>query len=136
MASKRSIIIGLAISFASPVYADGYDALRADPEIENGVLIVAIGDIIQDACPNFEDRRFRSVPFLMGLRNRANELGYSDDEIRGYIDDDAEKARVTGRALLWFEQQGASPEEPESICQVARAEIAAESAIGRLIQEN
>ncbi|MEM6390475.1 MAG: DUF5333 domain-containing protein [Pseudomonadota bacterium] len=125
------------IGAAAPAQAQAadYTALRDDPEIENGVLIVAIGDMIQEACPSFEDRRARAIPFLLGLAGRARDLGYTDDEIRAYIDDDTEKARVRARAVQWFAQQGGSPDTPESICEIARAEIDAGSSIGRLIRE-
>lgn len=127
--------VALSVGPSGRTHADDYAALRSDAQIENGVLIVAIGDLIQDACPGFEDRRVRSVPFLLELAGRARDLGYSDDEIRAYISDDVEKARVEARAVQWFAQQGASPDTPESICEVARAEIAANSAVGRLIRE-
>lgn len=115
--------------------ADRYDALRADPEIENGVLIVAIGDLIRDNCPSFEDRRVASLPFLIGLARRAESLGYSRAEIEAYVDDDTEKARVEARARQWFVQEGADFGTPETVCQIARDEIAAGSTIGRLIRE-
>ncbi|MEM9319795.1 MAG: DUF5333 domain-containing protein [Pseudomonadota bacterium] len=115
--------------------ADEYDALRNDPEVENGVLIVAIGDLIRDNCPSIEDRRARSIPFLIGLVNRAQSLGYSRSEIEDYIDDDAEQARVMARAQTWLVQEGADLAAPETICTVARDEISAQSVIGRLIRE-
>lgn len=115
--------------------ADQYDALRNDAQVENGVLIVAVGDIIRDNCPTFEDRRGRSIPFLVGLVRRAQSLGYSRAEVEAYVDNPDERARVEGLARRWLIQEGADMNTPETICAVARAEISAQTAIGRLIRE-
>ena len=115
--------------------ADQYDALRSDPEIQNGVLIVAIGDIIRDNCPSIEDRRMRSVRFLIGLVGRAQSLGYSRSDVEAYVDDPDERARVEGLAQRWIVQEGGELSAPETICALARDEISAQSAIGRLIRE-
>ena len=115
--------------------ADEYDALRNDPQIENGVLIVAIGDIIRDNCPDIEDRRGRSIPFLVGLVRRAQSLGYSRSEVEAYVDNPDERARVEARARQWMVQEGADLDTPETICAVARDEISEQTTIGRLIRE-
>ncbi|MBF9032246.1 hypothetical protein HKCCE3408_17745 [Rhodobacterales bacterium HKCCE3408] len=115
--------------------ADRYDALRADPVIENGLLIAAIGTYFDEHCPSFELRegRARSAAFNLGMR--ALGMGYSPSEIEAYIDSEDEKARVLARAEAWFQQQGADPDVSEEVCQVARDEIAGDTTIGRLIRE-
>ena len=115
--------------------ADQYEALRADPRVQNGVLIIAIGDIIRDNCSNIADRRGRSIPFLVGLVRHAQSLGYSRSEIEAYVDSEEERDRVEDLARRWIVQQGADFSTPETICAVARDEISAQSAIGRLIRE-
>lgn len=127
--------LALGLTFAPlSASADRYDALRADGQISNGVLIAAIGDIIRDNCPDIAERKARALFQLQGLVSRAQSLGYSLGEIRAYVDDDAEKARVKGQARQWLRQKGASVDDPASICRIARQEIAADSAIGRLMR--
>ncbi|MBF9036722.1 hypothetical protein HKCCE2091_21005 [Rhodobacterales bacterium HKCCE2091] len=133
-----SALAATAFAFWTTIGAaqnDRFAPLRTDPEIENGVLIVAIGDIIRDHCPNIEDRRGRSILFLQGLVHQAQSLGFSMSEIQEYVDNPTEKARVEARAAQWFGQQGASLADSDSVCAVARDEIAADTAIGRLIRE-
>ncbi|WP_179378464.1 DUF5333 domain-containing protein [Jannaschia marina] len=125
----------VALALAAPAAADRYDALRNDPQIANGVLVAAIGDIIGDTCPDLGERRTRSLLMLNSLVSRARGLGYSAGEIRAYVEDDAEKDRVKAQARQWLAQQGASTDDPASVCRVARAEIAKESTIGRLMYE-
>ena len=129
-----AFLIALLIS-AGDVHADRYDVLRADQAIESGLLIIAIGDIVRDYCPSFEARRVRGVAFLNGLVNRARQLGYNLDEIRFYVENEEEKARVKARARQWLLQQEGDFERPETLCQIARNEIAKNTQIGRLIRE-
>ena len=123
----------LALLAATPATADRFDALRADPEIQNGVLIAAIGDMIGDNCDDLGERRTRSLLMLNDLVARARTLGYSLDDIRAYVEDDAEKNRVKARARQWFAQEGASANDTGGICRVARREIADGTTIGRLM---
>ena len=132
---RIAAILLAGIVAPGPAQADKYDALRADEKIENGVLIVAIGDIVRDYCPNFEARRMRSILFLNGLVGRAKDLGYSMDEIRAYVDSDAEKERVGLRARQWLLQEGADFDRPATLCRIARDQIARDTAIGSLIRE-
>ncbi|SFJ28423.1 DUF5333 domain-containing protein [Jannaschia pohangensis] len=125
----------LAMTLGQAAAADRYDALRADPQISNGVLVAAIGDLIRDNCPAIGERRARSLLMLNSLVSRARTLGYSVGEIRAYVDDDAEKDRVKAEARRWLSQQGASAGDPASICRLAQREIAAGSTIGRLMYE-
>lgn len=147
---RRSVLLGRAPRFGlsltgafllallvstENVRADRYDILRADRTIESGLLMVAIGDAVRDNCSEFEPRRVLGLAFLNGLINRAKLLGYSMDEIRAYVDNDDEKSRVKARARQWLLQQGADFKRPETLCRIARNEIAKNSRMGRLIRE-
>ena len=125
---------GLLTSMAM-AQEDRWQGLRDDPQIASGVLVAAIGRLIEDNCPTIERRRGPARLAALPLFNRALSLGYSQSEIAAYIDDDIEKERVRGLARRWLAQQGASEDAPETICQVGRDEISAGSTIGRLLRE-
>ena len=125
--------IALLLLISTPALGDSYDALRADPKIASGVLVAAIGDMIGDACPDLGERRLRSLSMLNTLVGRARALGYSVGEIRAYVEDDTEKERVRAQARAWLAARGGT--DAVGICDVARAEIASASPIGRLMYE-
>lgn len=142
MRKSKAMVFGAAALVAvalltsiTAARADQFAVLREDGEVQNGVLIVAIGEIIRDNCPNIEDRRSRSLPFLIGLVRHAQSLGYSRAEVEAYVDNAEERARVEARAQQWLTQEGADLDTPETICAVAHAEISAQTPIGRLIRE-
>lgn len=133
-AALLAAAIGLA---ASGVQAQDprWEALRQDQRIDNGLMIVAIGDYLVDGCPDIGVRRSVSTPFMWGLARHALSLGYSPAEIEEFVNDDAEEARVRARARQWLAQEGASVDDPESLCRVAREQIAAETVIGGGLRE-
>lgn len=117
---------------ATPVAAK--PSLRDVPEIENTLFAVAIADEIRDRCGAISARTLRALGLLRKLKARANALGYSDAEIRAYIESDTEKARMRKKGERFLAQNGVKTSEPETFCAFGRAEIARNSAIGALLK--
>ena len=69
-------------------------------------------------------------------RVNPNALGYSDDEIRNYVESDVEKARMRKKGKAFLAANGVNPDDPETFCTFGRAEIAKNSAIGALLRAN
>ncbi len=66
----------------------------------------------------------------------GNSPRYSEAEIRAFIDDPAEKARMRDEARAYLAGHGVTRGDAESYCRLGRAEIAAGSRIGQLIYEH
>lgn len=115
--------------------ADGFDALRTDDRLHNGLLAITIGRHIETTCPTIERRSLAANAFLLGLATHAMSLGYSRDEVTEYVEDDGEQERYVSLARTYFAQRGVTSEEDvEGACRVGRDEIAAGSPIGRLLR--
>ena len=76
----------------------------------------------------------RALNTLRKIKAQANDLGYSDDEIRAYVESDTEKARMRAKGEKFLAQNGVSYDKPETFCTFGRAEIAKSSAIGVLLR--
>lgn len=133
MIRKIAIFVtaGLAC-IAAPVLAK--PSLRDVPEIENGLFAVALADEVRDNCDGISARIVKALGVLRGLKAQANALGYSDDEIRNYIESDAEKTRMRKKGKAYLRQNGVSYTKPETFCAFGRKEIAKGSAIGVLLK--
>ena len=108
--------------------------LRSVAEIEEPLFAVAVAKEVADHCDSLAARFWKGVAELRRLRARANELGYSDQEIRVYIGSDIEKARMRAKGEALFKSQGVSYDKPETFCAFGRAEIKKNSAIGVLLR--
>ncbi len=127
-------IVLAAVLAVQPVWADNRVPLAEDTRLENGLVVVAIGNYIRRNCGSIEARSVRGLSFLWSLQGRARDLGYSRDEIEAYIDSEPDKARVDRKARAYLSRQGVDFDDPDTFCRVGRAEIAAKSTAGTLLR--
>ena len=114
--------------------AGGKQSLRDVPEIENRLFAVAVASEVAKQCDSIRARRLKGFNVLMGLRRKANQLGYTDAEIRTYVESDTEKDRMRSKGYKYLKSEGVDPNTPETFCVFGRAEIEKSSAIGALLK--
>ncbi len=119
-----------------PTLAEAKPPLREVKEIDNELYYIAIANEISEYCPSISGRRLKAIGVMWGLKSKANSLGYSDDEIRAYVDSDAEKDRMRAKGEAYLAQNGVTYENPNSFCTLGRKEIERNSAIGVYLRSN
>jgi len=130
-ALTASALIGLAL----PAAADASKPpLREVPEIADGIFTIVVANEIRKSCDDIGGRIFKGIGEIQRLRARANELGYSDDEIRAVLDSDAEKDRMRARGRDYMAAKGLDYDAPGDLCLLGRMEINDQSAIGALLR--
>ena len=132
--SRNLTAAALAAALMLPAAAGAKPSLRDVQEIEDPLFAVALAKEVADNCGNIAPRYFRGLGQLRRLKARANELGYSDAEIRAYIESDAEKDRMRAKGEQLLAQNGVSYGDEQSFCAYGRAEIEKNSAIGVLLR--
>ncbi|MFC3615742.1 DUF5333 domain-containing protein [Lutimaribacter marinistellae] len=125
-----------ALAAVAPVFAHAKQPLSEVPEIDDALYYIAVAKEIDDYCDRIDGRRLKALGVIWNLKSKANDMGYSDDEIRAYIDSDVEKARMRARGEAYLAANGVSYEKPESFCALGRAEIDRNSAIGVYLRAN
>lgn len=108
-------------------------ALRDVAEIREGLIVVGSAYELSEKCGSISARTIRGAIYLNALRNRAIALGFTQAQVDAYTDDNVEKARLEGIARARLAEKGVVPGQEATYCAVGRAEIAAGSAIGRLL---
>jgi len=111
------------------------ETLRTHPEISTGLFNIALATAIKDICPSIDGRLFRGLSYLNGLQDQALALGFNRAQIRAFVEDEAEVAHMYERVRAYAGAQGASETDPDTVCALGRAEIAAGSAAGRLLRQ-
>ncbi|HEY9021107.1 MAG: DUF5333 domain-containing protein [Paracoccaceae bacterium] len=124
----------LVLALAAPAVAAGKPALRDLPQIDDRMLWVAIAIEISDRCDSIDPRTVRGLSYLWNIRSEAQKLGYSNAEIKAYVDSDAEKARMRARGEDYVRAQGLNPENDADLCKLGQAEIAKGSQIGAFLR--
>jgi hypothetical protein len=103
--------------------------------VTEGLIQTAIAYEISEVCEEIDGRRLAGIAFLWSLQSEARRLGYSREAIEAFVDDDVEKDRLEGIARERLRAMGAVDGEAETYCRVGRAEIAADSRIGQLLDD-
>ncbi|TCO72520.1 DUF5333 domain-containing protein [Rhodovulum euryhalinum] len=129
-----SAILATGLAATAIHAAEAKPHLREHAEINRGLTIIAISDMIRKKCDGIEPRLFRAYGFMRELKQIANDAGYSDDEIEAYVTDKAEKTRVEDAARAWLSGQGVALDEEQGYCRVGRAEIERKSQVGVLLR--
>ncbi|CAD0183514.1 hypothetical protein RUESEDTHA_00384 [Ruegeria sp. THAF57] len=129
-------LIAAICVFASPVPADAKPPLRDVKEIDNELYYIAVANEISEVCPSISGRRLKAIGVMWDLRSKANKLGYSDKEIRAYVESDSEKDRMRSKGEAYLAQNGVSYDNPTTFCALGQKEIERNSAIGVYLRAN
>lgn len=111
-----------------------WQVLRDDPEIHEGLTVIAVGRHIQNVCDDISPRILRALGFAEGLVDRAQDIGVSRREVDAFIDDRTEQQRYRQIMRDWFAARGVDAGDVGGVCRVGRDEITAGSQIGRLLR--
>lgn len=125
-------VLTATLALTSPAFANA--GLQNETEINNGLLAVGIADEIRNKCDTISARTFTALGFLSSLKRSARSKGYSNDEINAYTKSPVEKAKMRQRGQQYLAQNGASLDDPASMCRLGRQEIAKRSQIGVLLR--
>lgn len=135
MKQLKTLSLAAALCASLPgMAASAKPSLRDVPEIENMLFVVAIANEVSKVCNSINGRRLKGYNLLLRLRSKANRMGYSDAEIRAYVESDAEKARMRAKGEKYLVSQGVNLKDTETYCAFGRAEIAKSSAVGALLR--
>jgi len=124
-------VVLCALGATQTLAADG--PLKDVTYVSEGLITAGMAIELDAKCDDVSVRLFRGIGFLTDLKNHARGLGYSEAEIEAYINDAAEKARLEAIARARLAALGVVPSDPASYCRVGRAEIAAQTPLGRLL---
>ncbi|WP_299350063.1 DUF5333 domain-containing protein [uncultured Shimia sp.] len=128
----------MPIVLAATVFAGAAAAAKPPlsevAEVEDKLLAAAVGWEISEVCEEISARKLKALGEAWELKARANELGYSNAEIKEHVESKAQKKRMRAKGEAYLKSQGAIYGQPETFCAVGRAEIAKNSAIGALLR--
>ncbi|MGE4324847.1 MAG: DUF5333 domain-containing protein [Pseudodonghicola sp.] len=127
------LLVALAVCFGG-LPAAAKPPLRDVPEISDGIFTVVVANEIRRKCDDIQGRLLRGIGEISRLRARANQLGYSDSEIRALLDSREEKARMIERGRDYMARFGLDYDKPGDLCRLGRLEIKNNSAIGALLR--
>ena len=129
---KLILSVSLAAVLAVPAMAQ--TPLNQEKRINDTLIAGQIGDTIRKTCPSISARMFVVLGELNALEDYARDQGYSEAEVKAFLKDPTEKARIKAAANAYMKKAGAVEGDAESYCVVGRAEIEKGTLAGSLLR--
>ncbi len=117
-----------------PALAEGKVPLPQEAHINEQLIAAAAGDILRKSCPTLEARTFVVLSKLAELKSYTRAQGYDEAEVKLFLKDKAQKARIKSSAMTYLAAAGAKPNDPETYCTAGQAEIARGTLTGSLLR--
>ncbi len=125
----------IAVSLV-PATAQGQVPLAEEAHINDQLIAAAAGDILRKTCPSLSARMFVVFGKMQQLEAYARSKGYTEAEVKAFLKDPAQKARVKAAAGDYLSAAGAVAGDVESFCAAGRAEIAKQTVVGSILRSS
>ena len=133
---SHSVVAALFMAATLPAMAEGKVPLAEESHINEQLIAAAAGDMLRQTCPSISARMLVVVLTMRDLESYARSKGYTEDEVKAFLKDRGEKARVKAAAVKYLAAAGVVTGDVESYCVVGRAEIAEETLVGTLLRSS
>lgn len=114
--------------------ASALPPLSSQSEIDRSMLWAGLAIETSKKCSSISLRKVKGISFLWSVKADASKLGYSDDQIRAYVESDSEKARIRQIGETYISSKGFDPRTETGICAFGQAEMARGSIIGGFLR--
>jgi hypothetical protein len=132
--AMTKFLIGLALATALALPAVARTPLNQNAHITDSLVAGRVGDTIRQTCPSISAKLVTAYSKLKELERYARDQGYTEDEVKVFMKDKAEKARIKVLAAEYLTKAGAVEGDAESFCKVGRDEIAKGTLAGSLLR--
>ena len=132
MTSMIKSLTLVAVMAATPALAQV--PLNQESHINEALVAGQVGDTIRKTCPSISAKMFTVLAALNDLEDYARDKGYTEAEVKAFLKDKTEKARIKALAKAYLTKAGAVDGDAESFCTAGRAEIAKGTLAGSLLR--
>lgn len=132
--TRYALALALFLVPAGAALAQTRAGLPNEPHATAALVEARVADRVRRECSSIDGRMLRAISEARQLKAWANGQGYSDDEIRSFLESREQKNRIYALADARLQRNGAVPGKPETYCAAGRAEIEAGTLAGSLLR--
>ncbi|MEM7241851.1 MAG: DUF5333 domain-containing protein [Pseudomonadota bacterium] len=132
----KKAVIGLLTIALTSAPAIAKPSLWSYERIDTGLFDIGVAWGVKENCTTLTENRLNGMVFSLGLYNFAKAQGYTHDEVKSFLDSDAEKDKLRQRVTAYFKKQGLNPDERNALCTFGNNEITAKTQVGKLLRKN
>ena len=107
--------------------------VQEEPHIRESLVAGRIADVLRNECGSLNARMLLVLQKLEELKQYAIAQGYTEEEVKAFLKDNKQKAKLRAEARRYLAKAGAVEGDEESYCRVGRDEIAKGTLAGSLL---
>ncbi|MCF6315760.1 MAG: DUF5333 domain-containing protein [Marinosulfonomonas sp.] len=131
---RNTMTAALTVFAMTAANATALTPLPKEVHINYSLMSAKVADTIRKTCPGISARMFVVWNKANALKSYALKKGYTEAEVRAFLKNPKEKARVKATAADYLTSHGAVAGNAESYCTLGREEIAKKSLIGQMLR--
>ena len=131
---RNIMIAAITLMIATAATGDTPTPLAREAHINHSLMSAQAADKIRKTCPSISARMWVALVKANALKSYARRKGYSEPEVRAFLKDPTEKARVKALAADYLKARGVIAGDVETYCTVGRAEITKRSLVGQMLR--
>lgn len=131
-ARTRIFAAAAALTFGA-LPAAAVEPLSENQYINDRLVAARIADRIRKECPTIDGRLLVAIKKARALKAYGTAQGYSDAEMRAYVESRTVKDRIYAIADDYMARNGVTKGDKESYCRLGREEIARNTVSGSLL---
>ena len=128
------LILTFTLSALMAMPAAAQTPLNQEARINATLIAGQVGDTIRKTCPSISAKMFVVLGELNALEDYARAQGYTEAEVKAFLKDKTEKARIKAAAAAYLKKAGVVEGDVETYCVVGRAEIEKGTLAGSLLR--
>jgi len=133
---RNTTIAAMTVLITSTAMAQARTPLAKENHINYSLMAAKVADRIRKTCPSISARMWVALGKANALKSYALKKGYTEPEVRAFLKNPQEKARVKALAANYLKSKGAVSGDVDSYCTVGRQEIAKKTLIGQMLRAN
>lgn len=134
LALLRGLMLGGLTLAGLALPADARVPLSENAHITESLVAGRVGDTIRQTCPSITAKLLTAYGKLKALEAYARDQGYTEAEVKVFMKDPTEKARIKALSVRYLAAAGVVEGDVESYCRAGRDEIAKGTLAGSLIR--
>lgn len=135
-AMKTTVLTLSVLMLGVAVPALARTPLAQNSHITDSLVAGRVGDTIRKTCPSISARMITAYTKLKALEQFARDQGYTEDEVKVFMKDSGQKARIKALAAQYLAKAGVVEGNIESYCAAGRAEIEKGTLAGSLLRSS
>jgi hypothetical protein len=134
MLLKSAVLLAVALTGTAQANTDGPATPWDVESVRHGLIEVGVAYELTENCASASANKFKGLAFLLSLNSDARRAGFSKAEVKAFVENPANEARL--ETIVWnrLYRHGAVKGDETSVCTAAVSEAHSNTQASKLFR--